>query len=230
VADEVGTERYLIVLRHAKSDWPEGVPDHARPLAKRGRREAPLAGRWLRRHGYLPDVVLCSTARRTRETWALVQDAMLDGGDDIEDGDGAGRLAEPMTVTFEPRAYAASEHTLLYLVRELPLGCRTALLIAHNPGVSELATALTEEAEEAEEAQETKEPQETDEADDSAQAREGEGGGSAEAACEGPNRGTTRRLIGFPTTGLAVLSFGGDWADLAPGAARLAAFVRPADM
>ena len=122
---EDGTRR-LIVLRHAKSDWPEDVPDHDRPLAKRGRKDAPAVGRWLRANGYLPDTVICSTSRRTRETWELV----------------AGKLGATPAVTFEPRAYAASALTLLYLARELPADCRAALLIGHNPGVSDLASSL----------------------------------------------------------------------------------------
>jgi phosphohistidine phosphatase len=119
----------LILLRHAKSDWPEGVPDHDRPLAKRGRRDAPEVGRWLRGHDYRPDTVLCSTAQRTRQTWDLVA-AKLGGADPA--------------VTFEPRAYGATPHTLLYLVQELRPATRTALLIGHNPGISELASALAE--------------------------------------------------------------------------------------
>jgi phosphohistidine phosphatase len=122
-ADE--TTRRLTLLRHAKSDWPD-VPDHDRPLAKRGRKDAPRIGRWLRDHGYVPDTVLCSTARRTRQTWNLV----------------APELNGSPEVLLEPRAYAASALTLLYLCRELPSRCRTALLIAHNPGVEELAASL----------------------------------------------------------------------------------------
>ncbi|HLK00935.1 MAG TPA: histidine phosphatase family protein [Streptosporangiaceae bacterium] len=165
-------DKTLLLLRHAKSDWPEDVPDHDRPLAKRGRRDAPRAGRWLHTHGYRPDVVICSTALRTRQTWDLV----------------ASNLGTSPAPTFEPRAYAASAQTLLYLARELQPVTRVALVIAHNPGISELASIL--------------------------------------AASEG----TTRRTIGFPTTGLGVLTFAGTWADLAPGAARLDAFVTPADM
>ncbi len=116
----------LILLRHAKSDWPQDVPDQDRPLAKRGRRDAPAVGRWLRQHGHIPDAVICSTARRTRETWELVS-AKLD--------------ANP-AITFEPRAYAASAMNLLYLGRELPEAAGTALIIAHNPGISELARSL----------------------------------------------------------------------------------------
>ena len=116
------TTRRLILLRHAKSDWPD-VPDRDRPLAKRGRRDAPRVGRWLHEHGYQPDVVVCSAARRTRQTWDLV----------------APELGGSPAVRFEPRAYAASALTLLYLAQELPSRYRTALLIAHNPGLSELA-------------------------------------------------------------------------------------------
>ena len=114
-----------MLLRHAKSDWPD-VPDWDRPLAKRGKRDAPVVGRWLRDHGYLPEAVVCSDARRTRQTWKLV----------------ARELGGSPSVTFEPRAYAASPLTLLYLVRELPGRCRAALLIGHNPGIEDLASSL----------------------------------------------------------------------------------------
>ncbi len=121
------TTRRLMLLRHAKSDWPD-VPDHDRPLAKRGRKDAPAVGRWLRGRGYLPDVVVCSTARRTRQTWELA----------------APELGGSPSVHFEPRAYAASAQTLLYLARELPGRCQAALLIAHNPGIEDLANALAD--------------------------------------------------------------------------------------
>jgi phosphohistidine phosphatase len=121
------TSRRLILLRHAKSDWPD-VPDRDRPLAKRGKRDAPVVGRWLHDQGYRPQIVICSAAVRTRETWDLV----------------APELGGSPSVTFEPRAYAASALTLLYLVRELPAACHAALLIGHNPGVSELASTLIE--------------------------------------------------------------------------------------
>ena len=62
--------RTLLLLRHAKSDYPSGVPDHERPLAPRGIREAPLAGDWIRANAPAVDAVLCSTATRTRQTLA----------------------------------------------------------------------------------------------------------------------------------------------------------------
>ena len=117
--------RRLILLRHAKSDWPD-VPDRDRLLAKRGRRDAPRIGRWLHEHGYQPDVVVVSNARRAQQTWDLV----------------APELGGSPAVRFEPRAYAASAMTLLYLAQELPSRYQTALFIAHNPGLSELARSL----------------------------------------------------------------------------------------
>jgi phosphohistidine phosphatase len=127
------TTRRLMLLRHAKSGWPDDVPDQDRPLAKRGRHDAPVIGRWLHDHGYLPEVVLCSTARRTRQTWELLAPELV-----------SPELAGAPAVTFEPRAYEASAMTLLYLARELPASCRTALLIGHNPAISELAADLTQ--------------------------------------------------------------------------------------
>ncbi|MDQ3405468.1 MAG: histidine phosphatase family protein, partial [Actinomycetota bacterium] len=62
----------LVVLRHAKSAWPEGVPDYRRPLADRGRRDAPAVGRWLAANVPDLDLALISPATRTRQTWELV--------------------------------------------------------------------------------------------------------------------------------------------------------------
>jgi phosphohistidine phosphatase len=123
-------ERRLVLLRHAKSDWPD-VADHERPLAKRGRRDAPVAGRWLGKSGYVPDAVICSTARRARETWELA----------------AGGLAEAVPgvaplVRYEERVYEATVLGLLMLVREFPDDWRTALIVGHNPGLAELTVGL----------------------------------------------------------------------------------------
>jgi phosphohistidine phosphatase len=118
--------RRLVLLRHAKSDWPEDVADHDRPLAPRGRRDAPLVGRWLVRSGYLPDAVVCSTARRARETWELA----------------AAGLPAPPVPRVESRVYEATVLGLLMLVRELPDELRTVVFVGHNPGLAELAVGL----------------------------------------------------------------------------------------
>jgi len=117
--------RTLVLLRHAKSAWPD-LPDHERPLAGRGRRDAPVMGRWLRTAGHVPDQVLCSTARRTRETWQLAQPEL-----------GAGP-----PVRFEDRVYEASAEQLLDLARHAPAPAKTLLIIGHAPGIPELALVL----------------------------------------------------------------------------------------
>jgi len=127
-----GGGRRLVLLRHAKSDWPD-VADHDRPLAKRGRRDAPAVGRWLAASGYAPDAVICSTARRARETWELVADGLLKAAPDA-----------PPAVRYEPRVYDATVLGLLMLVREFPAEWRTALLVGHNPGMAELTAGLAD--------------------------------------------------------------------------------------
>lgn len=133
-AEGVDTESFhrLVLLRHAKSDWPD-VADHDRPLAKRGRRDAPAAGRWLGARGYVPDTVVCSTARRARETWDLASAGLAE----VVPG-----AAPP--VQYEPRVYEATMLGLLMLVREFPESSRTVLVVGHNPGIAEFAVGLTD--------------------------------------------------------------------------------------
>jgi phosphohistidine phosphatase len=118
--------RRLILLRHAKSAWPEGVPDHDRPLAPRGRRDAPAAGRWLHKLGYMPDRVVCSTARRARETCQLAEENLG---------------AHPATV-FEDRVYGASTADLLDLARQTPADVRNLLIVGHDPAMRGLTLEL----------------------------------------------------------------------------------------
>lgn len=124
------TERTLILIRHAKSDWSGGEADIARPLAKRGRRQAPDAGRWLNAHIDAIDLVVVSPAERTRSTWQLVS-AELD--------------ALPRS-RVDDRVYAASGTELLAVVRELPDDLHTVVLVGHNPGIEELVSRLTGES------------------------------------------------------------------------------------
>jgi phosphohistidine phosphatase len=130
-------DRRLVLLRHAKSDWPD-VADHERPLAKRGRRDAPVVGRWLGTSGYVPDAVVCSTARRARETWELASMGLNAVAPD----------ACP-AVTYEPRVYEATVLGLLMLVREFDPAWRTVVIVGHNPGLAELASGLASPDDEA---------------------------------------------------------------------------------
>ena len=121
------TERTLILLRHAKSDWSGGEADIDRPLAKRGRRQAPEAGRWLAAHIDRVDLAVVSPANRTRSTWDLVS-AALD--------------VAPRT-RIDDRVYAASDDELLTVVRELPDDLETVVVVGHNPGLEDLVSLLT---------------------------------------------------------------------------------------
>ncbi|MFG1400792.1 SixA phosphatase family protein [Xanthobacter sediminis] len=118
--------RRLILLRHVKSDWPNGVADQERPLAPRGRGAAPRLGAYMAQQGLTADRVLVSPARRTRETWELV----------------CGQMPPVPTVASEPRIYEASAARLLSVVREQPRQIHTLMLVGHNPGMEELAASL----------------------------------------------------------------------------------------
>ena len=118
--------RRLIIARHAKAAWPEGVPDLERPLEERGRRDAPRAGRWLSAAGLVPDAVICSPAARTRETFSLISSEW----DSVP------------TVDYDERVYAAGLAALLTVVREAPSASRALMVVGHNPGMQALTLAL----------------------------------------------------------------------------------------
>jgi phosphohistidine phosphatase len=118
--------RRLILFRHAKAESPDGIADMQRPLAERGRADAARIGAYLADQGLRPDAALVSTARRTRETWEFA----------------AAALRLPPPVSFNEQLYNARAETLLEVLRETPRATRSLMLIAHNPGMEELARAL----------------------------------------------------------------------------------------
>ncbi|NUR69747.1 MAG: histidine phosphatase family protein [Hamadaea sp.] len=124
------TARTLVLLRHAKADRPTGIADTDRPLTDRGHADAAAAGAWLLASGHVPDLVLCSPARRTRQTWHSVVIALGGAGSpkvqyerELYDGEVADALDLIATAAKEP-------------------GNHTILLIGHNPTVSQLSAAL----------------------------------------------------------------------------------------
>ncbi|MGC9666914.1 SixA phosphatase family protein [Planosporangium sp. 12N6] len=124
------TDRTLVLLRHAKAAHPVDVPDLQRALSSRGQADAAAAGAWLAEQHLLPEVVLCSPARRTRETWHGVAPAL-------------GTTATHTTVGYEPVLYdAATGQELLDLVAATGPEVRTLLVIGHNPTLSMLASLL----------------------------------------------------------------------------------------
>lgn len=119
----------LILMRHAKSDYPAGVPDHDRPLNARGRRDAAAAGLWLAQHrrqlvrGSLK--VLVSSAARAQQTWAIA-------------GDGFSSA-----FATEPTIYEASTSTLFDLAARC--STQTVLIVGHNPTIESCVTHLIDE-------------------------------------------------------------------------------------
>lgn len=119
------TTRQLFLLRHGKAAWPDGVADHRRPLAPRGRAAVPLMAARLALLAPAIDLVLVSDALRTQETFALLKGVI-----------------PALEQRIEPAIYDARPGVLLGLVQELPDVAKTVLMIGHNPGFHALALYL----------------------------------------------------------------------------------------
>lgn len=119
----------LLLLRHAKSSWDDTtLDDFDRPLNKRGTKAATLIGTHIASHALIPDLVLCSTAVRTRATLALVLNELP---------------GEAPRVVYDQSLYLAEADTLLQRLRAVEPHKRTVLLVGHNPGIHALALELT---------------------------------------------------------------------------------------
>lgn len=118
----------LMLLRHAKSDWDDtSLRDFDRPLAARGKRDAPRVGKALRKRGSLPDLIISSPAARAKATIdAVIKTAKLDG-----------------ELQFDQAIYGASSAELLKLIRRLRDASSCSLLVGHNPGFEDLLDRLT---------------------------------------------------------------------------------------
>jgi phosphohistidine phosphatase len=124
----VGDERTLVLLRHATAEEVPGKPDHDRQLTDRGRDDATAAGAWLREQGIVAELVICSTARRTRQTWEYA----TRGG------------AHAEFVEYRRSVYQGGTSGLLETIREDAGDVRTLLVVGHAPTIPELASALTD--------------------------------------------------------------------------------------
>jgi phosphohistidine phosphatase len=117
----------LALLRHAKSSWDRlDIDDFDRPLNERGRTTAPVMGAALKELNFVPELILCSPAERTRETLSLITPAVND-----------------VKVTFDEQLYLTSQETLYGLLKAVPVGIQKVLMIGHNPGMHGLALFLT---------------------------------------------------------------------------------------
>jgi phosphohistidine phosphatase len=124
---DMTAHRQLIVMRHAKAGELPGGPDVERALRPRGCRNASAAGQWLAGRELVPDLVLCSSARRARQTWQYV----------------SAELAGEPTVINDPRLYHADARDLLEIFAETPAQVRSVMYVGHNPAAADLVEILT---------------------------------------------------------------------------------------
>jgi phosphohistidine phosphatase len=116
-------QRRITLIRHAKAEDDGQTPDHLRALNARGREDATALGAWMRAQHVAPDLILCSTALRTRQTLEALA---------------LGNVATILT----DKAYLASAGDLLALLHATDDTVRHVVLIAHNPGLHQLAATL----------------------------------------------------------------------------------------
>ena len=121
----------LYLVRHAKSSWDDpALADRDRPLSARGKRSAATLGEYLEAEGIRPELVLCSPARRTRETLEALRPAL-----------------GPAAVAVEEELYGATSGELLRRLRTIPPRTASAMVIGHNPAMQELAIMLARASE-----------------------------------------------------------------------------------
>lgn len=124
--------RRVSLYRHAKSSWDDpALDDFDRGLSKRGQKSAPALGTYIHESGLKPDLVLCSPAQRTRDTFLLT----FGEGDDAPD------------LRFDERLYHASSSTMLDLLRHLPDRVEHVMILGHNPGLHALALDMFSQGE-----------------------------------------------------------------------------------
>jgi phosphohistidine phosphatase len=117
----------LYILRHAKAATPDNVQDFDRPLAPQGLEDAAALGKLMMKQSYTPDAVLCSTAKRTRETLEALG------------------LPASTKVEYPEKIYDASAGDLLEMIQNTDDSAESILLIGHNPAIHELALRLSSE-------------------------------------------------------------------------------------
>lgn len=121
----------LILMRHAKSSWAmSGLDDHDRPLNKRGEAAAPVMARWLADRGLVPDLVLCSSSLRARQTVERMRAAVPE-------------IPAPEVL---PDLYHAAPAAILTALRRIPAEAGAVLVVVHEPGISATAQRLSDGA------------------------------------------------------------------------------------
>ena len=119
--------RRLLLFRHSKAERPDhGQDDFTRALMDRGRKDAGRIGAYMASHALKPDRVLVSPATRTQETWKCTASAFKPA---------------PAATTIE-KLYEATPHAILGVIKDAPASAHTLLVVAHNPGLHEVALML----------------------------------------------------------------------------------------
>ncbi len=129
-----GDKKILLILRHAKSVWKNNsyLPDHDRPLNKRGQKQGIRMGKLLRELGIIPDYIVTSTAKRAVDTSKLIVESSGYGG----------------RVDLDSSLYhQASEEQSVKILSKMPDGYIKVLLIGHNPSLEALINKLTNRTE-----------------------------------------------------------------------------------
>lgn len=120
--------KILYILRHAKSSWDDNsLSDFERPLNERGFKTAPLMGEVMKKNSFVPEIIVCSTAKRAEQTARLIKES----------------AKFEAAVKFEDAIYEASPMTLLRIVSEIGDEFKSALIVGHNPGFENLVRVLT---------------------------------------------------------------------------------------
>jgi phosphohistidine phosphatase len=125
--DVMADRHKLIVMRHAKAGELPGGPDFERALRPRGLRDSAAAGSWLAERGFRPDSVICSSARRTRQTWQQL----------------ASTLGSEPAFSADQRLYEADTDDLVEIIQQTAPDVGTLLYIGHNPAAAGLVELLT---------------------------------------------------------------------------------------
>ena len=128
-SEDPNTEtRFLILMRHAKSDWGDDtLSDHDRPLNPRGRRDAPRMAQWLSEVDMVPDLILSSASERTRETVSLM----------------SGQWSTARTALFSETLYLATPESIIESINHDGGDASRLLVLAHNPGMAHLVSVLS---------------------------------------------------------------------------------------
>ena len=121
--------RELFILRHCKSDWDTNIrQDELRPLSKRGINNAGKLGQWMCKQAFHPELVICSSAVRARQTLELVNESLKIHDDRIQ---------------FHENLYLASLKTLLKFLTEVDASYQSVLVVGHNPGMDYLVEYIS---------------------------------------------------------------------------------------